>query len=184
VNVTLPFLSPPSPESRPENRWWDQIVLELGGRTVELLVVSDGEAIVGTFFASQKAADPARRTGRAWVRDPSGLAAATAQLRAYAAGELTDFDLPLRPTGTPFQLAVWASLSRIPYGVTTTYGRIADGLGRPTGGRAVGAAVGANPIGIIVPCHRVIGADGSLTGYAGGLDNKVSLLRLEGVAAL
>ena len=79
---------------------------------------------------------------------------------------------------------MWAALTAIPYGTTTTYGKIAAEVGRPTGSRAVGAAVGANPIGIVIPCHRVVGADGSLTGYGGGLDNKVALLRLEGVSAL
>jgi methylated-DNA-[protein]-cysteine S-methyltransferase len=107
-----------------------------------------------------------------------------AQLEAYAAGELTSFDLLLHPQGTAFQHDVWDALLEIPYGVTTTYGRIADQIGRPTGSRAVGAAVGANPIGIVIPCHRVIGANGSLTGYAGGLENKVALLQLEGITAV
>ena len=106
------------------------------------------------------------------------------QLRAYFAGELTTFTLPLAPPGTPFQRAVWDALERIPYGTTTTYSAIAHALHNPGAVRAVGAANGQNPIAIVVPCHRVIGADGTLTGYAGGLVRKRALLALEaGVAA-
>jgi len=116
--------------------------------------------------------------------DPVLLAAA-AQLREYFAGARTSFDVPLAPEGTAFQRAVWEQLRRIPYGATESYGEIARRLGSPTASRAVGAANGRNPIAIIVPCHRVIGANGSLTGYAGGLDCKRALLDLEvGRAAL
>jgi methylated-DNA-[protein]-cysteine S-methyltransferase len=118
------------------------------------------------------------------VHDPKPLADARAQLQAYACGELTEFAVPIRPSGTEFQMDVWRALTRIPFGTTTTYGRLAAEIGRPLGSRAVGAAVGRNPLGIIVPCHRVIGADGSLTGFGGGLDTKAALLRLEGVTAL
>ncbi|MEM9882730.1 MAG: methylated-DNA--[protein]-cysteine S-methyltransferase [Planctomycetota bacterium] len=107
------------------------------------------------------------------------LDAATHQLDRYFAGRLEAFDLPLRPEGTAFQLAVWAELRRIPYGVTTTYGRLAVSLGRPDAARAVGLANARNPLSIVVPCHRVVGADGRLTGFAGGLDTKRRLLRLE-----
>jgi methylated-DNA-[protein]-cysteine S-methyltransferase len=112
---------------------------------------------------------------------PSGglLAEAAAQLHAYFAGELTEFDLPLAPHGTVFQLAVWHELAAIPYGTTTSYGAIARAIGRPDRARAVGAANGANPIAIVLPCHRVIGSDGSLTGYGGGLPLKRMLLDLE-----
>lgn len=104
------------------------------------------------------------------------------QLGEYFAGRLRAFDLPLRPAGTDFQRRVWDVLATIPWGTTTTYGWIADRLGLPPGAsRAVGAANGANPIPVVLPCHRVVGADGTLTGYAGGLERKAALLRLEGV---
>ena len=103
------------------------------------------------------------------------------QLGAYFAGELTEFRLPLAPRGTPFQLAVWEALRAIPYGTTATYGEIAAAVGRPpSASRAVGAANGSNPIAVIVPCHRVIGAGGSLVGFGGGLARKRRLLQLEG----
>ena len=102
-----------------------------------------------------------------------------AQLAAYFAGELRRFDLPLAPDGTPFQREVWAALTAIPYGETVSYGGLARRLGRPAASRAVGAANGQNPIPIVIPCHRVIGADGSLTGFGGGLAIKRWLLDLE-----
>lgn len=108
---------------------------------------------------------------------------AARQIRAYFAGALTDFDLPLAPEGTPFQQAVWAALLTLPYGATTHYGALAEALGRPSAARAVGAAVGRNPLWLIIPCHRVIGRDGALTGYAGGLDRKRALLDLEAAHA-
>lgn len=107
------------------------------------------------------------------------LDTAKQQLAAYFAGERAVFDLPLAPAGTAFQLRVWQALRDIPAGETRSYGEIAAGIGRPSASRAVGAANGANPIGIIVPCHRVVGADGTLTGYAGGLDRKRWLLAHE-----
>ena len=106
---------------------------------------------------------------------------AHAQLRAYVRGQLTTFSLPVDPQGTPFQRAVWAALLNIPFGQTRTYGQIAAAIGRPDAARAVGTACGSNPIGLVIPCHRVVGADGSLTGYAGGLDLKAQLLEHEGV---
>jgi methylated-DNA-[protein]-cysteine S-methyltransferase len=102
-----------------------------------------------------------------------------AQLRAYARGQIKEFSLPLDPPGTPFQRAVWAALLRIPYGETRTYGEIAAAIGHPGAARAVGMACRTNPIGLIIPCHRVVGGDGSLTGYAGGLDLKARLLQHE-----
>ena len=108
---------------------------------------------------------------------------AARQITAYLAGERSDFDLPLAPAGTPFQQAVWAALRQLPYGSTTHYGALAAALGRPTAARAIGAAVGKNPIWLIIPCHRVIGRDGSLTGYAGGLPRKRALLDLEAARA-
>lgn len=101
------------------------------------------------------------------------------QLDEYFAGGRTEFDLPLRPAGTPFQRTVWAALREIPYGETISYGQLADRIGKPTASRAVGLANGKNPIGIIVPCHRVVGANGSLTGYGGGLERKRHLLDFE-----
>lgn len=104
---------------------------------------------------------------------------AAAQLAAYFAGQLRVFVLKLAPKGTPFQQDVWRALQAVPYGTTTTYAEIAERVGRPSAVRAVGAANGANPIGIVIPCHRVIGRDGTLTGYAGGLERKRALLDLE-----
>jgi methylated-DNA-[protein]-cysteine S-methyltransferase len=107
------------------------------------------------------------------------LVAAREQLAAYVAGSRRHVDLPVRASGTPFQQAVWSALSLIPYGSTWTYRRLATSLGRPTATRAVGAACGRNPVAIVVPCHRVVGTDGTLTGYAGGTAIKAALLDLE-----
>jgi methylated-DNA-[protein]-cysteine S-methyltransferase len=107
------------------------------------------------------------------------LAAAASQLHAYFRGELTNFDLPLSLDGTQFQRCVWAALQAIPYGETISYGELARRIGQPSASRAVGLANGRNPVAIVVPCHRVIGADGSLTGYGGGMDRKRFLLGLE-----
>jgi O-6-methylguanine DNA methyltransferase len=115
------------------------------------------------------------------LEDPEALSAAVTQLREYFSRIRRTFDLPLELRGTPFQKEVWTAVARIPYGVATTYGEIAEQIGRPEAARAVGAAVGANPVPVIVPCHRVIGADGSLTGYGGGLEVKAALLALEGI---
>ena len=113
------------------------------------------------------------------VEDPSAFTHVADQLDAYWRGELTSFDVPMDPPGTEFQKQVWAALTDIPYGTTMTYGAIADAIGKPRAVRAVGRANGSNPIAVIVPCHRVIGANGSLTGYEGGLDKKERLLELE-----
>jgi len=112
--------------------------------------------------------------------DPAALAPTLAQLREYFSRIRRAFDLVLDVRGTPFQQAVWAEIARVPYGATTTYGEIARRIGKPRAARAVGAAVGANPLPILIPCHRVIGAGGLLTGYGGGLEVKAALLRLEG----
>jgi methylated-DNA-[protein]-cysteine S-methyltransferase len=111
-----------------------------------------------------------------WRPDPRPFAAATEQLDAYFAGELTDFDLPLRMAGTGFQVRVWEQLRQIPYGETWSYGALAAKVGNPKASRAVGLANGRNPVAIVVPCHRVIGASGALVGYGGGLDRKTFLL--------
>ncbi len=104
---------------------------------------------------------------------------AASQLRSYFAGELQEFDLPLAPEGTPFQREVWEQLCRIPYGETISYGELARRIGNPKACRAVGLANGSNPISIVIPCHRVIGSNGKLTGYGGGLATKEKLLALE-----
>lgn len=114
-----------------------------------------------------------------WVNDDSAFDAAVTQLDEYFAGDRTEFKLDLEMVGTPFQRRVWDALQTIPYGQTCSYGEIAREIGSPGAFRAVGLANGHNPIGIIVPCHRVIGANGSLTGYGGGLDRKRALLELE-----
>ncbi|NOX30779.1 MAG: methylated-DNA--[protein]-cysteine S-methyltransferase [Actinobacteria bacterium] len=111
------------------------------------------------------------------------IAVVTDQLDKYFAGTLSTFDVPLDPVGTDFQQAVWAKLYDIDFGTTKTYGEVAASLGSPKASRAVGAATGKNPISIIVPCHRVVGASGALTGFAGGLDAKRALLELEGHTA-
>ena len=149
------------------------------------------QGLAGLWFEGQRhlpAALMAESTGAAaWPTDLNHpvLRLATQQLTAYFAGqgtEFAEFDLPLDLSGgTAFQQAVWQALLAIPPGTTASYGQISHRLGKPAAVRAVGAAVGRNPISIIVPCHRVIGADGSLTGYAGGLHRKTALLTLEGV---
>ncbi len=117
--------------------------------------------------------------GETWRESQSPLSEAVRQLEAYFRRELRVFDLPLHPVGTEFQRTVWNALRAIPYGTTISYGELARRIGQPAAVRAVGAANGANPIGIIVPCHRVIGSNGKLVGYGGGLSNKVRLLALE-----
>ncbi len=116
-----------------------------------------------------------------WAHDPAALADAVAQLTAYFAGERTTFDLPLAPVGTEFRQRIWAALDEIPYGATVTYGQLALMAGAsPSAVRAVGGAVGANPLLVVRPCHRVMGASGALTGFAAGVERKRWLLDLEG----
>jgi methylated-DNA-[protein]-cysteine S-methyltransferase len=137
-----------------------------------LVLTSDGTALTRVLFDAEP--DPT------WSTEPCDvLARAVTQLVEYFAGNRTDFDVPLAPVGTPFQLAVWAALRDIPYGETITYRELAARVGNPNASRAVGLANGRNPISVVVPCHRVIGADGSLTGYGGGLPRKRTLLELE-----
>ena len=135
----------------------------------ELLLTAEDGAITGLHM-SPFAIDPA------WRHDPAALTDARIQLEQYWAGERTEFELELAPAGTEFQQRVWAMLREIPYGETTTYGTLADRLGNPRTVRAVGLANGRNPIAVIIPCHRVIGADGSLVGFGGGLPRKRALL--------
>ena len=145
-----------------------------------LLLAGDAEALHLLSFPEGRRA---RQPLESWRRDDRLFAAHAAQLDAYFAGELRDFDLPLAPAGTAFQQAVWTALRRIPYGAVASYGRIAADIGRPTASRAVGAANGANPLPIIVPCHRVIGAAGALTGFGGGLETKRFMLDHEAARA-
>ena len=137
-----------------------------------LVARGDGTGLSGVDFADAPA--DAR-----WERDDDAFVEVARQLRAYFAGELTAFDLQLAPGGTPFQRRVWDALQAIPYGATTTYARLAERLEQPRAVRAVGHANGRNPISIIIPCHRVVGADGGLTGYGGGLERKRWLLAHE-----
>lgn len=146
-----------------------------------LTLVADDGVLCGLYMTGQRHRPPEETFG---TRDDTLFASAREQLEAYFAGELNEFTLELRLTGTPFQRTVWEHLRRIPYGETRTYGELAAALGAPTASRAVGLANGRNPIGIIVPCHRVIGANGGLTGYGGGLDRKQRLLDFERGAAL
>jgi len=138
----------------------------------ELLLTSDGRALT-RLLMSPFEVDPS------WVRDDAALHPFVDQLDDYFAGKRRDFDLPLAPAGTEFQLRVWAALREIPYGETWSYVELATRIGNPKACRAVGLANGRNPIAVIVPCHRVIGADGSLTGYGGGMERKRVLLDLE-----
>lgn len=151
----------------------------VGSPVGPLALVEDDGALVAIRFD----ADPARLSDSG-TRAPTPLLAEVAdQLEQYFAGTRRVFDLPLRPAGTPFRQRVWEVLGTVPWGTTTTYGALAAVLGLPPGAsRAVGAANGANPIPVVLPCHRVVGSDGTLTGYAGGLARKATLLRLEGVA--
>jgi methylated-DNA-[protein]-cysteine S-methyltransferase len=139
-------------------------------------VAGDG-AVVTNVRMTDQTHEPAGRDG--WRHEPTAFPEATEQLRAYFDGERTAFDLAIRLEGPEFHRRVWDSLLEIPYGETASYGEIASRIGKPGAARAVGVANGHNPIAIIVPCHRVIGADGSLTGYGGGLHRKQILLDLE-----
>ncbi len=123
--------------------------------------------------------DHGRPSGDGTLEAAAIIAETSRQLREYFAGRRHDFDLPLAPEGTEFQLATWRALQTIPFGETISYADLAARVGRPRAARAVGAANGANPISVIVPCHRVIGKNGTLTGYAGGVDTKQTLLTLE-----
>jgi methylated-DNA-[protein]-cysteine S-methyltransferase len=142
----------------------------------ELLLIGDGDALTGLYMNAQKYA---REVQNDWRRAAQPFVAAVEQLRAYFAGALRTFELPLAPHGTPFQRTVWRALRDIPFGRTESYGALAQRIDAPGAARAVGLANGHNPIGIIVPCHRVIGANGSLTGYGGGIERKRWLLAHE-----
>ena len=145
----------------------------------ELLLCSDGASLTGLYMDTS--GRPPLDGG--WTENPSAapLPEAVRQLREYFEGTRREFDLPLRLQGTQFQQRVWHSLTEIPYGKTWSYGQLARRIGNPNASRAVGLANGSNPISILIPCHRVIGADGSLTGYGGGLERKRWLLAHEGL---
>ncbi len=143
-----------------------------------LSITEAGGAVVGIAWTDHQAGDPGARPGETPL-----LARAAAQLNQYFSGERRDFELPLAPPGTPFQRRVWTEMARIPFGATASYGALARELGSVA--RAVGGACGANPIPIVIPCHRVLGAGGALGGFSGGTGSatKRALLELEGVAA-
>jgi methylated-DNA-[protein]-cysteine S-methyltransferase len=141
-----------------------------------LVVEGDGEFITGLYLPQHKGwSGPSAD----WQRSAAPFAAMREQLAAYFSGDLRTFDLPLKPAGTLFQQRVWCELTRIGFGTTITYAQLAARVGQPSASRAVGHANGRNPISIIVPCHRVVGTGGKLTGYAGGLDKKQRLLDWE-----
>ncbi len=142
-----------------------------------LRLVSDGSSITGLHLA--ESTHPAVPEAD-WIRDPAPFREAVRQLDEYFAGDRRTFDLPLAPRGTPFQEKVWAALRELPWGETASYAEIARRVGSPRGMRAVGGANGRNPIAILIPCHRVIAADGTLGGYGGGVERKRFLLELEG----
>lgn len=156
--------------------WYDELRSPVG----VLRLVADHDGLREIWFESgrhQKAPQPH------WRRASEPFVLVRQQLQEYFAGERQQFDLPLHPRGTPFQLKVWWELARIPYGATISYGQLAQRIDQPLAVRAVGAANGRNPLPIVLPCHRVIGSDGSLTGFGGGLPTKRYLLSMEdGVA--
>ncbi len=140
-----------------------------------LTVVREDDALVRLLMSPPPGLD----LDAVGVRSDEGFDDVLRQLGEYFGGERTTFDLPLRPVGSDFELAVWGQLTQIPYGETRSYGHVARAVGEPGGAQAVGAANGRNPLAIVVPCHRVIGADGSLVGFGGGLPRKRFLLDLE-----
>lgn len=144
-----------------------------------MLITATPKGLAGVYFRGQKHF-PEKRDWRRDMRHPV-LRKARRELEEYFAGRRTRFDVPLDPQGTEFQRKVWKAITRVGFGKTLTYGELAKRAGHPGSARAAGAATGRNPIGIIVPCHRIVGANGSLTGYAGGLNRKRALLALEGV---
>ena len=148
----------------------------MGSPTGKLLLAADDAGLRHVIFADgRESAQPREH----WREDPTPLRETISQLRAWFAGELRDFDLPLAPAGPEFHRRVWRELAKVPYGETISYGELARRIDAPNASRAVGRANGSNPIPIIIPCHRVIGSNGKLTGYGGGLPRKEFLLALE-----
>jgi methylated-DNA-[protein]-cysteine S-methyltransferase len=143
----------------------------------QLLVTGDGVNLTGIYMENHKSGPT---IASAWVRDPTRFDPVRQQLEDYFSGRRSSFDLAIVfEGGTEFQRSIWAELSAIPYGGTVSYGDLARKVGAPKASRAVGAAVGKNPISVVVPCHRVVGSGGAITGYAGGLARKRKLLELE-----
>ncbi|MDQ2810525.1 MAG: methylated-DNA--[protein]-cysteine S-methyltransferase [Actinomycetota bacterium] len=159
----------------PTTRWHVTVDSPLG----LLTLVATAGSLTGLHVNAPRHGPAVAALGAPGDSTAAPFAAAALQLTAYFAGELTSFDLPLEPEGTPFQREVWAALRGVPYGQTTTYGQLADRLCRPGASRAVGLANARNPIFIMVPCHRLIGADGRLRGYGSGIARKQFLLDLE-----
>ena len=147
-----------------------------------ILLVADDQALTGVYFAGQKYHP---RIDKNWKRADKHepLRQAKRELSEYFGGKRTRFTVKLAPQGTPFQRSVWKAIAHVRFGQTIAYGELAERAGYPRSARAAGAATGRNPIGIIVPCHRIVGSNGSLTGYAGGLAKKRALLALEGRAS-
>lgn len=141
-----------------------------------LRLLAEHGALIGLYFPDHRRAPT---TSGAWVEAPETFAEVADALAAYFRGSLRTFDVPVRLRGSSFQLAVLERLRDVPYGLTTTYGELAAALGRPSAARAVATAVARNPVSIVVPCHRVVGSGGALTGYAGGVERKAWLLALE-----
>lgn len=164
--------------------FWSSAVFEgFGGRRLYLMATSEGLCRItwpGEDFEALTAWRDKHKPGAELREAPERLAGAVHQLEEYLRGERKRFELPLDLKGTDFQLAVWGALQRIPFGAAISYSELAERLGRPKAVRAAGAANGCNPLPLIVPCHRVIGKNGSLTGFRGGLSAKETLLRLEG----
>lgn len=144
-----------------------------------ILVAADEDGVKYVQFREDDSA--AELIQEDWVRDDKALKSVVQQLQAYFAGKLSQFDVPLAPEGTAFQKKVWKALCKVKFGATASYGDIAKSIGNPAACRAVGLANGRNPIAIIIPCHRIIGTNGKLVGYGGGLGRKKTLLSLEGI---
>jgi methylated-DNA-[protein]-cysteine S-methyltransferase len=159
-----------------ETIYWHEIDSPIG----RLLLAGEGDGLIQLGF---QCGPRPLRPADSWIADAAPFEAPIAQLTEYFAGRRRAFDLRLAPRGTEFQRRVWRALTDIPYGKTISYGELARRIGRPGASRAVGLANGANPLPIVVPCHRVIGADGTLTGFGGGLPIKRKLLALEAAAA-
>jgi methylated-DNA-[protein]-cysteine S-methyltransferase len=151
----------------------------VGSPVGPLTLVAVGGVLAGLYMTEQRHLPPGGMFGEPGDPGAGPFAAAASQLREYFDGERTGFDVELTLDGTAFQQCVWAALRGIPYGQTISYGQLADRIGQPSASRAVGLANGKNPVGIIVPCHRVVGADGGLTGYGGGIERKRYLLAHE-----
>ncbi len=147
----------------------------------DLMLIAEDAALVGLYYPQPKHPPNPDDIGESLGVEPvdATLSRAARQLREYLAGERTSFDIALAPRGDEFSQRVWRLLLEIPYGETTTYGRVAEELGNSAYAQPVGRSVGHNPIMVLIPCHRVLGSDGSLTGYAGGLDRKRALLKIE-----